>query len=351
MPYVMRERSGKIDVVNPLTGDVKGTFKSKRQALAQMRALYANVPDAAMKKRGNNEPVDVALWERAKTEAKKRFEVYPSAYANAWAAQWYKERGGDWRKKADASSQTMQKDLRDWFKEDWVDISKPIRDNGKIVGYEACGRSGADASAGGYPKCLPKAKAMKLSEAERMQLINRKRQSGMPVDGKPQMASNQLKKTSMVPANAQLWMQAKNEAKINCLGQPLDAVNAWATAWYRDHGGTWKDVESIPTEIALPPTKKVSTVTADLQKLERAYMKEEWVDISKPIKDNQGLIVGFQPCYHSSEEHQAGVVTCMPKRRALKLTADDRAEILHIKEMNPVKKSTDMKKYGRYRRK
>ena len=42
-------------------------------------------------------PTNPALWSRAKTAAKKKFKVYPSAYANAWAAKWYKSKGGKWQ--------------------------------------------------------------------------------------------------------------------------------------------------------------------------------------------------------------------------------------------------------------
>jgi hypothetical protein len=38
------------------------------------------------------------LWSRAKSLAKKKFKVYPSAYANGWAAKWYKKHGGGWKK-------------------------------------------------------------------------------------------------------------------------------------------------------------------------------------------------------------------------------------------------------------
>ena len=38
-------------------------------------------------------PNDSALWSRAKAAAKRKFDVYPSAYANAWAAKWYKSKG------------------------------------------------------------------------------------------------------------------------------------------------------------------------------------------------------------------------------------------------------------------
>lgn len=41
-------------------------------------------------------PNNSSLWSRVKTEAKKKFDVHPSAYANAWAAKEYKKRGGSW---------------------------------------------------------------------------------------------------------------------------------------------------------------------------------------------------------------------------------------------------------------
>lgn len=42
-------------------------------------------------------PTNPQLWGRAKAAAKSKFDVYPSAYANAWAAKWYKQHGGGWR--------------------------------------------------------------------------------------------------------------------------------------------------------------------------------------------------------------------------------------------------------------
>lgn len=41
-------------------------------------------------------PNDSALWSRVIAAAKKKFDVYPSAYANAWASKEYKKRGGSW---------------------------------------------------------------------------------------------------------------------------------------------------------------------------------------------------------------------------------------------------------------
>ena len=45
-----------------------------------------------------NVPNDKKKWAASKAAAKRKFKVYPSAYANAWAAKNYKAKGGTWRK-------------------------------------------------------------------------------------------------------------------------------------------------------------------------------------------------------------------------------------------------------------
>ena len=51
---------------------------------------------AAPKKKssGSLKPKNPALYSRVKAEAKRKFKVYPSAYANAWLVRTYKKRGG-----------------------------------------------------------------------------------------------------------------------------------------------------------------------------------------------------------------------------------------------------------------
>ena len=44
-----------------------------------------------------HKPTNAKLWSRAKSMAKSKFKVYPSAYANGWAAKWYKSKGGGWK--------------------------------------------------------------------------------------------------------------------------------------------------------------------------------------------------------------------------------------------------------------
>jgi len=45
-----------------------------------------------------NTPTNPSKWSYYKSQAKKKFDVYPSAYANAWAAKQYKAAGGGWKK-------------------------------------------------------------------------------------------------------------------------------------------------------------------------------------------------------------------------------------------------------------
>jgi hypothetical protein len=45
-----------------------------------------------------NVPTNPSKWSYYKSQAKKKFDVYPSAYANAWAAKKYKAAGGGWKK-------------------------------------------------------------------------------------------------------------------------------------------------------------------------------------------------------------------------------------------------------------
>lgn len=53
-----------------------------------------------------NVPTSPEKWAQAKAQAKAKFDVYPSAYANGWAAKKYKEMGGGWKSVNEAEQQT-----------------------------------------------------------------------------------------------------------------------------------------------------------------------------------------------------------------------------------------------------
>ena len=73
--------------------------------------------------------------------------------------------------------------LTKWFKESWVDISKPKKGGG----YMPCGRKSARKSKRKYPKCVPAAKAARMTKAQIRSAVRRKRAVKQGVGGKPTM--------------------------------------------------------------------------------------------------------------------------------------------------------------------
>ena len=55
------------------------------------------LPKKKTKKKSSPTPTNPTLYSRVKSEAKKKFDKYPSAYANAWLVRTYKKRGGRYR--------------------------------------------------------------------------------------------------------------------------------------------------------------------------------------------------------------------------------------------------------------
>jgi hypothetical protein len=53
-----------------------------------------------------NKPTNPELWSRAIAQAKSKFDVYPSAYANGWASKWYKSKGGGWKTVSEAKEKS-----------------------------------------------------------------------------------------------------------------------------------------------------------------------------------------------------------------------------------------------------
>ena len=62
--------------------------------------------------------------------------------------------------------------LRKWVQEKWVDIGAPKK-NGK---YQPCGRSKGSKRA--YPKCVPLAKATRMTSSQKASAVKRKRAAG-----------------------------------------------------------------------------------------------------------------------------------------------------------------------------
>ena len=54
-----------------------------------------------------NVPTSPEKWAQAKAQAKAKFDVYPSAYANGWAAKKYKAMGGGWKSVSEAKEDDL----------------------------------------------------------------------------------------------------------------------------------------------------------------------------------------------------------------------------------------------------
>ena len=129
--------------------------------------------------------------------AKRKYDVWPSAYASGAVVKC--RQGKIWKdlKEEDLANlseeelleilseeedETLEEkkrkltkkpssetSLRDWFKRKgepgkgggWVDCNSPIRKDGKITGYKSCGRSGKDDKRSKYPACRPTPSACK----------------------------------------------------------------------------------------------------------------------------------------------------------------------------------------------
>ena len=72
--------------------------------------------------------------------------------------------------------------LKEWFKQDWVDIGSKRKDGS----FAKCGRSKQKKDAKRkYPKCVPAAKAARMTDSQRRSAVARKRSKAQGVGGKP----------------------------------------------------------------------------------------------------------------------------------------------------------------------
>ena len=128
-----------------------------------------------------NVPTNKKLYEKVKKEAKRKFEVWPSAYASGWLVRTYKQRGGKYKKtspkrksrrrkshrrrsvkmryskkKSKKKTSRRKTGLGRWFSEEWIDVCQLP----KIV---PCGRKSACNSRRKYPYCRPRYKVTSKS--------------------------------------------------------------------------------------------------------------------------------------------------------------------------------------------
>ena len=130
-----------------------------------------------------NVPTNKKLYEKVKKEAKRKFNVWPSAYASGWLVRTYRQRGGKYKKTSPKRKSRRRRStsrrkspkrksrrrrsvkmryskkktsrrktgLGRWFSEEWIDVCQLP----KIV---PCGRKSDRNSSRKYPYCRPRYK-------------------------------------------------------------------------------------------------------------------------------------------------------------------------------------------------
>ena len=82
--------------LNKVTTKIRTKLESKLDE--KKKSELIRLGEEVQKLMEKNCPTDPEKWSASKSAAKKKFDVYPSAYANGWASKNYKEKGGGWRK-------------------------------------------------------------------------------------------------------------------------------------------------------------------------------------------------------------------------------------------------------------
>jgi hypothetical protein len=138
--------------------------------------------------------------------------------------------------------QEVVKGLKDWFAEEWVDLSRPKAGGG----FEPCGRP--DADKGKYPKCVPAARAARMSPEEIASAVRRKRRAESTErrqDKKPIYVSTEKAESVNVPTNPTLYARVKAEAKAKFDVYPSAYANAWLVREYKKRGGKYRRVSKM----------------------------------------------------------------------------------------------------------
>ena len=106
---------------NPDAPNVKSNDERRREMKKEEYLLEKNVP------------TNPELWSRAKSMARSKFDVYPSAYANGWASKWYKSKGGGWKTQTDEAFESYISEGKKKIK-----LKKKLNqeDNSLALGYE-----------------------------------------------------------------------------------------------------------------------------------------------------------------------------------------------------------------------
>ena len=148
--YKVKISGGKYRPGSTETMTVKG--KSPEHAIAQAKKGHMNrekgefsihedtVAEKFEELLEKNVPTNPKLWSKFKAQAKAKFDVYPSAYANGWAAKQYKKAGGSWRSES-VEFDELADQLDEYITSKQVKMAKGIANDPRHKGGDMTGAS------------------------------------------------------------------------------------------------------------------------------------------------------------------------------------------------------------------
>jgi hypothetical protein len=177
------------------------------------------------------------------------------------------------------------------------------------------------------------------------------------------------KKQLTKPSNQKLWNQAKLEAKKRFKKFPSTYSNRWANRWYKAHGGEWlkSDTDNRFADPKTPnpdsdanmrnrtplepfeqyvdddePSDDDKTEKANDAQAEKSskkevhhWVREPWVDISRPVIDEAGNVIGFHQVGTNTKDintardgYRTSYPKIMPRSKAMRLNAIEREELI-----------------------
>lgn len=290
------------------------------------------VAKAKKSSKSKNKPTKPDLWNRAKAAAKAKFDVYPSAYANAFASRWYKEKGGGWRKSKSSKAEDQMsagalaelEEDTSWLREEmesipesevpeWVEylISQVARDMSHVLEYMKH-RNESDG---------------KMYVAQ-LSMINN--------------AAATLKDVMKVLSEEEVpeWVESLISDMVSDIGHVQS---------YMEHGHNKKASKNQSLEYLAEKWAEYSSEDFFFEKLAvyrssglGRWFKEKWVDISR--KDKSGR---YAPCGRSDAK-PGSYPKCRPSKKVSKKTPETTGEMTAKEKKSAIsqKRSKQRKRKG-----
>jgi hypothetical protein len=227
-------------------------------------------------------PTNPALWARAKSAARSKFDVYPSAYANGWAAKWYKSKGGGWRMSEAYPAQAME---------------SPFPEDGMMTGSgTGSGTNGSGYDFVGYAESKKTMNKQQLKEAIK-RMIREIEQDDVSVDAEKESVTITLDRELAQKLHDLLMTQlapAGEDAEQTPAG-PEDANAVVPAEDDTESSAVNMSADQLPIKAGEESGESVDDVTSDeSDSMDEA--KKKWIQkaITKPgaLKKQMGVSAG-----------------------------------------------------------